>query len=290
MIFGTDLAIERREITNSGKNDGVTVKKRRVKSASVTEIEITTDAGAEKLGKPVGTYVTVELPPFSSEFDDADSRMLAVRDEIKKLLPKNTSGVLVVGLGNSDITTDALGPKTAKDIFSTRHITKSLAEEVGLPSLRPVSSASPGVLGQTGIESAEMIRGIMNETSPDAVITVDALSARSIKRLGCTVQMTNTGIVPGSGVGNHRAEISRKTLGVPVIAIGVPTVVDAAALVFDITGNENIPQPERERAEKMMVTPREIDVMISRASRLLALAINSALQPDMDMKTLLSLV
>lgn len=290
MIFGTDLAIERREITNSGKNDGVTVKKRRVKSASVTEIEITTDAGAEKLGKPVGTYVTVELPPFSSEFDDADSRMLAVRDEIKKLLPKNTSGVLVVGLGNSDITPDTLGPKTAKDIFSTRHITKSLAEEVGLPSLRPVSSASPGVLGQTGIESAEMIRGIMNETSPDAVITVDALSARSIKRLGCTVQMTNTGIVPGSGVGNHRAEISRKTLGVPVIAIGVPTVVDAAALVFDITGNENIPQPERERAEKMMVTPREIDVMISRASRLLALAINSALQPDMDMQTLLSLV
>ena len=290
MIFGTDLAIERREITNSGKNDGVTVKKRRVKSASVTEIEITTDAGAEKLGKPVGTYVTVELPPFSSEFDDADSRMLAVRDEIKKLLPKNTSGVLVVGLGNSDITPDALGPKTAQDIFSTRHITKSLAEEVGLPSLRPVSSASPGVLGQTGIESAEMIRGIMNETSPDAVITVDALSARSIKRLGCTVQMTNTGIVPGSGVGNHRAEISRKTLGVPVIAIGVPTVVDAAALVYDITGNENIPQPERERAEKMMVTPREIDVMISRASRLLALAINSALQPDMDMQTLLSLV
>ena len=290
MIFGTDLAIERREITNSGKNDGVTVKKRRVKSASVTEIEITTDAGAEKLGKPVGTYVTVELPPFSSEFDDADSRMLAVRDEIKKLLPKNTSGVLVVGLGNSDITPDALGPKTAQDIFSTRHITKTLAEEVGLPSLRPVSSASPGVLGQTGIESAEMIRGIMNETSPDAVITVDALSARSIKRLGCTVQMTNTGIVPGSGVGNHRAEISRKTLGVPVIAIGVPTVVDAAALVYDITGNENIPQPERERAEKMMVTPREIDVMISRASRLLALAINSALQPDMDMKTLLSLV
>ena len=290
MIFGTDLAIERREITNSGKNDGVTVKKRRVKSASVTEIEITTDAGAEKLGKPVGTYVTVELPPFSSEFDDADSRMLAVRDEIKKLLPKNASGVLVVGLGNSDITPDALGPKTANDIFSTRHITKSLAEEIGLPSLRPVSSASPGVLGQTGIESAEMIRGIMNETSPDAVITVDALSARSIKRLGCTVQMTNTGIVPGSGVGNHRAEISRKTLGVPVIAIGVPTVVDAAALVYDITGNENIPQPERERAEKMMVTPREIDVMISRASRLLALAINSALQPDMDMKTLLSLV
>ena len=104
------------------------------------------------------------------------------------------------------------------------------------------------------------------------------------------VQMTNTGIVPGSGVGNHRAEISRKTLGVPVIAIGVPTVVDAAALVYDITGNENIPQPERERAEKMMVTPREIDVMISRASRLLALAINSALQPDMDMQTLLSLV
>ncbi|HAQ28544.1 MAG TPA: hypothetical protein DCQ76_02055 [Ruminococcaceae bacterium] len=135
-----------------------------------------------------------------------------------------------------------------------------------------------------------MIRGIMNETSPDAVITVDALSARSIKRLGCTVQMTDTGIVPGSGVGNHRAEISRKTLGVPVIAIGVPTVVDAAALVFDITGNENIPQSERERAGKMMVTPREIDVMISRASRLLALAINCALQPGMDVQTLLSLV
>ena len=114
MIFGTDLAIERREITNSGKNDGVTVKKRRVKSASVTEIEITTDAGAEKLGKPVGTYVTVELPLFLSEFDDADSRMLVVRDEIKKLLPKNTSGVLVVGLGNSDITPRRSRPQDRK--------------------------------------------------------------------------------------------------------------------------------------------------------------------------------
>lgn len=289
MIFGTDLAIERREITNSGKNDGVTVKKRRVKSASVTEIEITTDVGAEKLGKPVGTYVTVELPPFSSEFDDADSRMFAVRDEIKNCCRKIPREFLWWGSAIRILHPTLSVPRLQRYI-STRHITKSLAEEIGLPSLRPVSSASPGVLGQTGIESAEMIRGIMNETSPDAVITVDALSARSIKRLGCTVQMTNTGIVPGSGVGNHRAEISRKTLGVPVIAIGVPTVVDAAALVFDITGNENIPQPERERAEKMMVTPREIDVMISRASRLLALAINSALQPDMDMKTLLSLV
>lgn len=290
MDFRTDLALERQEIVNTNSDDGVKVKKYEEENASVTEIEIINSAGAEKIGKPIGKYITIELPEFSSDSEIMDGRLKAVSSCVKSLLPKGDGTVLIAGLGNSDITPDALGPFAAKNIFATRHIDNKLANELGFPNLRPVSAITFGVLGQTGVETAEVIKGVVNTISPCAVITVDALASRKLSRLGNTVQLTDTGITPGSGVGNHRAEINEKSLGVPVIAIGVPTVVDAATLVSDITENTKIKAEMKEQAENMMVTPREIDVMIERAARLVALSINCALQPDIDPEILLNIV
>lgn len=290
MDFRTDLALERQEIVNTDSDDGVLVKKHEEENASVTEIEITNSVGAEKIGKPIGKYITIELPEFSSDSEIMDGRLKAVSDCIKSLLPQNDGTVLVAGLGNSDITPDAFGPFAAKNIFATRHIDNKLAKELGFPNLRSVSAITFGVLGQTGVETAEVIKGVVNTISPSAVITVDALASRKLSRLGNTVQLTNTGITPGSGVGNHRAEINESSLGVPVIAIGVPTVVDAATLVNDITEDTKIKEEMKEQAENMMVTPREIDVMIERAARLVALSINCALQPEIDPEILLNIV
>ena len=290
MDLRTDLALERQEIVNTDEEDGVKVKKHEEENASVTEIEITSAAGAEKIGKPIGKYITVELPEFSTDSEITDGRLKAVSECIKSLLPESDGAVLVAGLGNSDITPDALGPYTAKKIFATRHIDNKLANELGFPNLRPVSAITFGVLGQTGVETAEVIKGIVNTISPCAVITVDALASRNLSRLGNTVQITDTGITPGSGVGNHRAEINEKALGVPVIAIGVPTVVDAATLVNDITEETKIKAEMQEQAVNMMVTPREIDVMIERAAKFVALAVNCALQPEIDSEILLNIV
>lgn len=290
MDFRTDLALERQEIINTGIDDGVKINKYEEENASVTEIEIINSVGAEKIGKPIGKYITIELPDFSSDSEIMDGRLKAVSDCIKSLLPKSDKAVLIAGLGNSDITPDALGPFAAKNIFATRHIDDKLAEELGFPTLRPVSAITFGVLGQTGVETAEVIKGVVNTISPCAVITVDALASRKLSRLGNTVQLTDTGITPGSGVGNHRAEINEKFLGIPVIAIGVPTVVDAATLVSDITEDTKIKAEMKEQAENMMVTPREIDVMIERAAKLVALSINCALQPDIEPEILLNIV
>ena len=196
--------------------------------------------------------------------------------------------MLVAGIGNKDITPDALGPRCAEGIFSTRHITSELAEEIGLDFLNPVCSLATGVLGQTGIETGEIIKSVADAIKPKAVIVIDALAAAGLERLGRTVQITDTGITPGSGVGNKRAEISKNTLGVPVIAIGVPTVVDAVTLARAMTGNKTA--TESSEAQNMMVTPREIDVMIERAAKLISLCVNCALQPETDPELLLSVV
>ena len=195
----------------------------------------------------------------------------------------------MAGLGNTKITPDALGPKCASMIFATRHITGELLKSTGLSDLRCVSAFSTGVLGETGAESVEMIKGVVQMIKPDFVITVDALAARNVERLGTTVQMCNTGIVPGSGVGNARQEISEKTVGVPVISIGVPTVVDAATLVLDCGGCRGDEEELYEQTGNMMVTPREIDLMIERASKLTALAVNCALQPGISPEDMLIL-
>lgn len=286
MDFRTDLALERCEFLGKTEIEGVKIEAFHAKKARVSRIEVTNSKGEDAIGKPQGTYVTVEVAPFARHAQFIDDSLDALTEEIRRFLPENGS-VLVAGLGNMKITPDALGPKCASMIFSTRHITGELLKETGLSGLRTVSSFSTGVTGDTGAEASELLRGIVEAIRPDAVITVDALAARSVSRLGNTVQMCSTGIVPGSGVGNARKEISEKTLGVPVIAIGVPTVVDAATLVADCSGVDRLDLSDD--AMQMMVTPREVDLMIERAAKLTALAINCALQPDISPEDMLIL-
>ena len=286
MDLRTDLALEQHEIISKTSPDGIEKKQTSSGEAKITEIKITNKNGEKTLKRKIGSYITVELPGFGAATDIFGDGMKAVASELKKLLPAEGL-VLVAGLGNEQITPDALGPRCASLIFSTRHIGKELQKSIGFESLRPVARITPGVLGQNGIETGEILAGIIREVSPAAVITVDALASRRLSRLGCTVQLCDTGITPGSGVGNARAEISRDTMGVPVISLGVPTVVDAATLAYDLTGTSG---KLEKCGEKMMVTPREIDLIIERASKLVATVINSALQPDISAEELYSLV
>lgn len=297
MNFRTDLALERRENLDGQNHDGIRVEKVERDRATVTRIEVFNERGRERLGKPIGKYITIEVPSFSSAAQLLDGRLTAITDELKSLLPKSGT-VLVAGLGNEEITPDALGPKCSEMILATRHINGEISRSMGLGDLRAVSGISPGVLGQTGIETGEIIAGLVKTVEPCAVITVDALAARKLSRLGCTVQLSTAGVIPGSGVGNSRMEISQKTLGVPVISIGVPTVVDAATLAFDLLSKVSAGELDESglRAElgnegsQMMITPREIDLVIERAARLIAMAINCALQPHIPAEDLLTLV
>lgn len=287
MNFRTDLALERCEKLSEKDLEGIKIESYDSDDAKVTRIDVLNECGAKTVGKPIGRYVTVEVAPFAKHAQFIDKSLGCVTEEIKRMIPEKGS-VLVAGLGNSKITPDALGPKCASMIFATRHITGELLKETGFGGLRCVSAFSTGVLGETGAEAGEMIKGIVKMVEPDAVITVDALAARDVGRLGTTIQMCNTGIIPGSGVGNARLEINEKTIGVPVISIGVPTVVDAATLILDFAGNvdENkLP----DKSENMMVTPREVDLMIERAAKLTSLAINCALQPDISPEDMLIL-
>ncbi len=284
----TDLAIEKDSFISGDRPKGIRRKIFETEKTKVTKISVLDKEAAEAMGKPVGEYITVELDEFSYDTELLDDRMKSISTQISSLLPKGDGTVLVAGIGNKDITPDALGPRCAEGIFSTRHITSELAEEIGLDFLNPVCSLATGVLGQTGIETGEIIKSVADAIKPKAVIVIDALAAAGLERLGRTVQITDTGITPGSGVGNKRAEISKNTLGVPVIAIGVPTVVDAVTLAKDMTGNKTA--TESAEAQNMMVTPREIDVMIERASKLISLCINCALQPETDPELLLSVV
>ena len=286
MDFRTDLALERCEFLGKKETEGIEIEEFDAKKARVSRITVTDESGEKLVGKPRGIYVTVEVAPFAKHAQFIDDSLEALVTEIRRLIPPKGS-VLVAGLGNMKITPDALGPKCASMIFSTRHITGELLEETGLSGLRTVSSFSTGVTGDTGAQAGELLRGITQVLKPDAVITIDALAARSVSRLGNTVQMCSTGIVPGSGVGNAREEISEKTLGIPVIAVGVPTVVDAATLITDCSQKSALKFPEG--ARNMMVTPREVDMMIERAAKLTALAINCALQPNISPEDMLIL-
>lgn len=283
----TDIALERQEMLAESEQKGIKVKRWEKVKAKVIEIEVLNDFGAKNINKPIGKYITVEVPEFSHESELLDGRLTALTESIKNLIPCNAEKMLVVGLGNENITPDALGPLCARQIFSTRHIKGEIIKDLGIKNMKSVASVSTGVLGQTGIESAEYIKGIVDLINPDAVIVVDALASRRLARLGKTVQLTDTGITPGSGVGNYRKSIDESTLGIPVISMGVPTVVDGNTIVNDLIGNEN--NNHNIDADNMMVTPREIDTIITRAARLLSLSINCALQPDMKPDMFLAL-
>ena len=286
MNFRTDLAIEMRE-AHPHPDDGLKSEESDIGDVKITKIEILNRQGEQALGKPKGRYITVESTSFAGDYSINPDCLLALKTEIVRLLPE-TGPVLICGIGNTEITPDALGPKTASLILATRHISGELAKAAGLGALRPVAVMSPGVLGQTGVETGEMIQGVLDRVKPAAVIVIDALASRRLSRLGCTVQLSDTGIVPGSGVGNARSETSMRTLGIPVLSIGVPTVVDAKTLVRDLTDCET--DDTRASASEMVVTPKEIDLIVDRAARLIAHAVNCALQPQVDPEDLLLLV
>ncbi len=287
MQFRSDLATEILEAGEADLTDHDFSKQTvRNDDIVISTIHIHTPRAERVLGKPMGRYITVDIPPLSDNAMDLEDMACRLAEPLRDFLPKEGT-VVVAGLGNDRITPDALGPSAASMVLATRHIGGEFARSAGLEDLRPTAVLAPGVLGQTGIESSEIIRGVCSRVDPTAVIVIDALACRSLSRLGCTLQVCDTGIAPGSGVGNHRAPLNADTLGVPVLAIGVPTVVDAATVAMELCGSRDgeglLPDTN------MMVTPREIDLIIDRAARLVAMTVNRLLQPNYSPLELVSL-
>lgn len=273
MNIRTDLAVESfsAERLPNGVHRNI-----RGESFEITEIIIDNDDSLETLGKGKGRYITLEGSSLSRFSDDYEEMACELADELKRLVPEGE--ILVVGLGNNDITPDALGPQVTAKILATRHLKSELDsdEEEFLTSLRPVSAFAGGVLGQTGIETSEMVKAIVEQLHPAGIIAVDALACSDISRLGTTIQLSDAGISPGSGVSNARKELSEKLFGIPVIAVGVPTVVDMHTIVRSLTGHSI-----DSKLPNMIVTPRDIDRLTERASQLIAFGINMALQPQL---------
>lgn len=289
----TDLALEDKERFESDNVEisGVSVEEfyDEEHEIRVTEVKILTENGAKSMRKPIGTYITMEmanlvLPDEEYHHVVAEELSKYVGNVLK--LDKEDYTVLVVGLGNRDVTPDALGPHTVECLNVTRHIVKEYGKyAMGEDAVNMISAIAPGVMAQTGMETYEIIKGISETIKPDAVIVVDALAARNTKRLNRTIQIADTGIHPGSGVGNHRNEISKETLGVPVIAIGVPTVVDAATIVRDTMENMLSTLESDDKYEMMQeliaphlygmfVTPKDIDESIDRIGATIAEGLN----------------
>lgn len=294
MQMRTDLAVEAREIAGEDM-PGIEQKEEIKGDMKIIVTKIASEGAARRLNKSCGTYITIELPSLSDNIKHTDKRVPEIGRIIKELLPVNGL-ILVVGLGNRRITPDALGPETADKIIATRHISGEIAKSTGLDKLRPVAVMKTGVTGETGIETAEMISSIVKRIKPNAVVTVDALAAKSLSRLGKTIQITDTGISPGAGVGNTRAAINQETLGIPVVAIGIPTVVDAATLAIDIVKAKSEAQAAQlEKAvspggNRMVVTPGEIDLLSSRGAKLLAMGINCALQDKFSLEEIMEFI
>ncbi|MBR4628515.1 MAG: GPR endopeptidase [Ruminococcus sp.] len=272
MEIRTDLAVESfgEDVLPEGVRREV-----RGETFAVTEIIISDESCRDTLGKGRGRYITLDTGSLSRFSDGYQAMAEEFSGELARLVPEGD--ILVVGLGNSDMTPDALGPQTAAKVLATRHLRDELGDEGDfLVSLRRVSAFAGGVLGQTGIETAEIVRALAGQLRPAAVIAIDALACSDISRLGTTIQLTDTGISPGSGVSNARKELSENSLGIPVIAIGVPTVVDMHTIVRSLTGEDidcSLPN--------MLVTPRDIDRLTERASQLIAFGINLALHPSL---------
>lgn len=294
----TDLALEARE---SFEEDDVKIRGVKIEEEDDEELEIhtttvviETENGAKTMGKPVGTYITMEAPNMSVPDEDYHreiSKVLA--KHIRKLMGEGEKSVLIIGLGNRDVTPDALGPNVVNNVRITRHVIREYgAAFMGEERMNQISGIVPGVMAQTGMETLEIIHGVIEETKPDLCIAIDALAARSTKRLNRTIQITDTGINPGSGVGNHRNGLNRQVLGIPVIAIGVPTVVDAATIVNDTMENMVNVLDIPNRMEKyqmiremipshlntMFVTPKDIDETVKRLAYTISEGLNIALQ------------
>lgn len=259
-----------------------------------TVVRITTQQAQQELGRPMGTYVTLSCPQsLTISLDTRKALSLELARTISDMLPKKAQTVLVTGLGNRSVTPDALGPRTVEHVLVTRHMDGCLPEDVS-ERMKSVCALAPGVLGVTGIETAEVLRGMTGHVRPDAVIAVDALAARSSQRICSTIQIADTGIAPGSGVGNHQKALTRETLGAPVIAVGVPMVVYASTIASDALGDlirsggseadeeklsACVERVVSEHLGDLIVTPREVDALVERMAGILAEGINMALHP-----------
>lgn len=307
--FRTDLAVERNDIyakaNQNNKTDGIEVTEEQISDfLKVTKVEVVSEEGQNAIGKPIGTYTTLDIKNIRVLDDEEEDKIIEVlKSKIQELVDKHVSkqdSILIVGLGNIYVTPDSLGPKVINEIEVTRHVIKYMPQYVE-EGTREISAISPGVLGTTGIETLEVIESIVAKINPKLVIVIDALAARSIERISSTVQLSDTGIVPGAGVGNTRKELSQNTLNVPVIAVGIPTVVESAVLVNDsldilITNLQNEAKSneylnelkEKDNYEQikealsvgeynMIVTPKEIDEMIEIMKDIISSGINQSI-------------
>lgn len=315
----TDLALEAKEMYSEKHKkekdiDGIEVINEIDKDIKVTTVKVKNETGVQKIGKPKGNYVTIEIPEFTAYDGETMDRVSQVVAEIIGRMVKIDveKTILVVGLGNWKVTPDALGPKVTEGIMVTRHL-KTVMPEIMDDSVRPVCSIAPGVLGVTGVETVEIIKGTVERVKPDIVICIDALAARRVERVNTTIQISDTGISPGAGVGNNRKQINEDNLGVKVIAIGVPTVVDAVTIAndtIDMVVDSLINSAESgsdfykmlgslDKNEKntlirevlsskslgeMIVTPKDIDLIINSLAKIISNGINMAVQPNMNME------
>lgn len=285
MAFRTDLAVEAIENHKTAAAlPHVRQSDRTLEGFAVHEVRILSEDAAREIGKPQGRYLTLELDALIRREEDAFPRACkALSTLLRELLPHPNDGpVLIAGLGNRMITPDAIGPQTADHVIATRHL---VAQSPAIfADWRPVSALAPGVLGQTGVETGEVICGVLDRVRPAAVIAVDALAAGRLSRLLRTVQLADTGITPGAGVGNARAALNKETLGVPVIAVGVPTVVDGATLAHEISSQLGQPDCEAldDLSQPVMITTRDIDCEVADISRMIGYAVNMALHPHLS--------
>lgn len=285
MAFRTDLAVEAIENHKTAAAlPHVRQSDRMLEGFAVHEVRILSENAAREIGKPQGRYLTLELDALIHREEDAFPRACkALSTLLRELLPRPNDGpVLIAGLGNRMITPDAIGPQTADHVIATRHL---VAQSPAIfADWRPVSALAPGVLGQTGVETGEVICGVLDRVRPAAVIAVDALAAGRLSRLLRTVQLADTGITPGAGVGNARAALNEETLGVPVIAVGVPTVVDGATLAHEISSQLGQPACEAldDLSQPVMITTRDIDREVADISRMIGYAVNMALHPHLS--------
>lgn len=285
MAFRTDLAVEAIENHKTAAAlPHVRQSDRTLEGFAVHEVRILSEDAAREIGKPQGRYLTLELDALIRREEDAFPRACkALSTLLRELLPHPNDGpVLIAGLGNRMITPDAIGPQTADHVIATRHL---VAQSPAIfADWRPVSALAPGVLGQTGVETGEVICGVLDRVRPAAVIAVDALAAGRLSRLLRTVQLADTGITPGAGVGNARAALNKETLGVPVIAVGVPTVVDGATLAHEISSQLGQPACEAldDLSRPVMITTRDIDREVADISRMIGYAVNMALHPHLS--------
>ena len=285
MAFRTDLAVEAIENHKTAAAlPHVRQSDRTLEGFAVHEVRILSEDAAREIGKPQGRYLTLELDALIRREEDAFPRACkALSTLLRELLPHPNDGpVLIAGLGNRMITPDAIGPQTADHVIATRHL---VAQSPAIfADWRPVSALAPGVLGQTGVETGEVICGVLDRVRPAAVIAVDALAAGRLSRLLRTVQLADTGITPGAGVGNARAALNKETLGVPVNAVGVPTVVDGATLAHEISSQLGQPACEAldDLSQPVMITTRDIDREVADISRMIGYAVNMALHPHLS--------